>query len=405
MAALIDVSSWLDANTGPDFIWYIKRLAANDTLASGGHQAGPYIPKDFLFSVFPSINRPDAENPEKRFELRVDSHSDVREVRAVWYNNKMRGGTRNEARLTNFGGSQSPLLDPDSTGALTVFSFRRDVTGEASVCNVWVCDAPVQEDLVEDRVGPIEPGESKVWSLEHGGVPAAAPPSNCSLQPRDIPDAWLKKFPTGLEIIKKTLELRPSHGMQLDVRLMKRRTCEYEIFRSLEEAVELPLLHDFSTVDEFVAKAQSILQRRKSRTGNSLEYHAREIFIEENLREDQDFEHKPESEDGKKPDFLFPSAKAYRDPDFPASRLRMLAAKTTMKDRWRQILNEANRVKTKHLLTLQEGVSEGQFREMADVNVQLVVPAPLISSYPESVRPHLQTLESFIADIRLLNLD
>ncbi len=79
----------------------------------------------------------------------------------------------------------------------------------------------------------------------------------------------------------------------------------------------------------------------------------------------------------------------------------MLAAKTTCKDRWRQVINEADRIGTKHLLTLQEGLSENQFREMTDAKVLLVVPAPLVKSYPASVQPHLQTLESFIADVRL----
>ena len=81
----------------------------------------------------------------------------------------------------------------------------------------------------------------------------------------------------------------------------------------------------------------------------------------------------------------------------------MLAVKTTCKDRWRQILNEADRIKLKHLLTLQEGVSEGQFREMKDARVQLVVPTPLIGKFPASVRPHLKPLKDFIADVRSLN--
>jgi len=80
----------------------------------------------------------------------------------------------------------------------------------------------------------------------------------------------------------------------------------------------------------------------------------------------------------------------------------MLAAKTTCRDRWRQVLNEAARIPVKHLLTLQEGVSEGQFREMTEAKVQLVVPEPLIEKFPRSIRPHIQTLESFIADVRLL---
>ena len=80
----------------------------------------------------------------------------------------------------------------------------------------------------------------------------------------------------------------------------------------------------------------------------------------------------------------------------------MLAAKTTCKDRWRQILNEADRIPTKHLLTLQEGVSENQFQEMVEANVKLVVPQGLHESYPEWVRPHLISFESFIADVRFL---
>ena len=80
----------------------------------------------------------------------------------------------------------------------------------------------------------------------------------------------------------------------------------------------------------------------------------------------------------------------------------MLAVKTTCRDRWRQILNEADRIPAKHLLTLQEGVSEGQFAEMTGAGVQLVIPAKLMDSFPKSVRPHLQTLESFIGDVRLL---
>lgn len=80
----------------------------------------------------------------------------------------------------------------------------------------------------------------------------------------------------------------------------------------------------------------------------------------------------------------------------------MLAAKTTCKDRWRQIINEADRIRTKHLLTLQEGVSENQFREMTGSGVTLVVPEGLQHAYPGSVRPHLVTLESFIGDIRIL---
>ena len=105
---------------------------------------------------------------------------------------------------------------------------------------------------------------------------------------------------------------------------------------------------------------------------------------------------------GKRPDFLFPSAQCYQDPDYPAHQLRMLAVKTTCRDRWRQVTQEANRIAGKHLLTLQEGVSENQFRQMQDAGVHLVVPAGLVTQYPQTVRAELTTLESFIGDLRVL---
>lgn len=193
--------------------------------------------------------------------------------------------------------------------------------------------------------------------------------------------------------------------MNPDVRLVRRRLCEYEMFLSIEEAVYLPrITGGFTSVDGFLGLAQTILQSRKSRSGNSLELHAREIMTEEGLTAGTEFTHRPVIEGGKRPDFLFPSQAAYDDPAFPESRLRMLAAKTTCKDRWRQIINEADRIATKHLLTLQEGVSEGQFREMTEAGVLLVVPSGLHRAYPDSVKPHLITFESFIGDVRVLAL-
>lgn len=408
---LADLTDWLDEFTSPSFIWYVKRLSGNDTLANGTHQAGPYIPKDFLFEIFPSINRKDIKNPDLWFDLYIDSHADHRRVRAIYYNNKFHEnptGGRNEARLTNFGGASSALLDPDSTGALTVFAFALDDTGAATECHVWVCRHETEEELVEDKVGPVEPGKWSIWSPTRSPVlslfsPPPAPRASCWLAPSEIPPAWLTRFPSGAEIIRKAVDLRPATSLNPDNRLMRRRECEFQIFRSVEEAVELPLIKaGFTSIDDFIARAQTILQRRKARSGRSLELHTRAIFMEERLREGDDFAHQPESDPGKRPDFLFPSEEAYKDRSYPGAKLRMLAVKTTCKDRWRQILNEADRIPQKHLLTLQEGVSEGQFREMTGAGVQLVVPSPLISAFPKSVQPHLQSLESFIGDVRLL---
>lgn len=404
----MELSDWVVEVSSSDFIWYVKRLSGNDTLANGSHQAGPYIPKDFLFDVFPLLNRKEIKNPDLWFDLYVDSHTDHRRIRAIWYNNKFHENPkrgRDEARLTNFGGQDSPLLDPESTGALSVFAFEVDGNREAVSCHVWVCRRKTEEDLIENRIGLVEPGAGKVWSSDEAKKQRQTDRSSCWLYPDEIPEQWLEKFPTGMEIIKKAIDIKGALGTNPDSRLVKRRQYEFEIFKSVEEAVELPFIKKgFASLDDFILKAQSILQRRKARSGRSLELHAKRIFLEEGLIENEDFTHQPESEKGKRPDFLFPSEKAYRSESHSSNRLKMLAVKTTCKDRWRQILNEADRIKIKHLLTLQEGVSENQFAEMVKAKVQLVVPTPIISSFPKNVRPHLQSFESFIGDVRSLSL-
>lgn len=44
-------------------VWFVKRLSDNDPLATNANQAAPYIPKEFLCSIFPMINRIDVKNP------------------------------------------------------------------------------------------------------------------------------------------------------------------------------------------------------------------------------------------------------------------------------------------------------------------------------------------------------
>lgn len=402
----MDIGEWLNEISGDEYVWFIKRLSANDTLANNTHQAGPYIPKDFLFKVFPSLNNCNTPNPDVNFNISIDSHNDLRKIRAVWYNNIFFGGTRNETRLTRFGGRQSPVLDPENTGALAAFSFRLDGNAEAAYCHAWICRNVFEETIIEERIGPVEPGKFIIWTENKVFIEKSDTQTrtDCWLKLEEIPSEWIYQFPTGEEIIRKSIEIGRNllHGGP-DDRLLKRRECEYEIFRSLEEAVELPeIMKGFTTIDDFIGKAQTILQRRKSRSGRSLELHLKGIFIEEGLEEEKNFSHQPESEPGKQPDFLFPSESAYKNHDFPDDKLRMLAIKTTLKDRWRQVLNEADRINSKHLLTLQEGVSLSQFREMQQANVKLVVPARIIPSYPQTVQPFLLDLDKFIKDIRLL---
>ncbi|ECZ9758282.1 restriction endonuclease, partial [Salmonella enterica subsp. enterica serovar Stanley] len=47
--------SWLLDKSTSDTYMFIKRLSANDTGATGGHQVGIYIPSGIVEHLFPSI--------------------------------------------------------------------------------------------------------------------------------------------------------------------------------------------------------------------------------------------------------------------------------------------------------------------------------------------------------------
>jgi hypothetical protein len=112
------------------------------------------------------------------------------------------------------------------------------------------------------------------------------------------------------------------------------------------------------------------------------------------------FDRGKETENRNKPDFLFPGQREYRDPDFPPAWLTMLGAKSTLKDRWRQVLSEASRINAKHLLTLEPGVSTNQTDEMQAKQLQLVVPAGLHETFRESQRLWLLSVRDFIDLVR-----
>ena len=149
-------------------------------------------------------------------------------------------------------------------------------------------------------------------------------------------------------------------------------------------------------VDGFIAFSLSVQNRRKSRSGHALENHLEVIFTANQIRYERGV-----TTDGKqKPDFLFPGSKEYKDSRYSAELLTMLGAKTTCKDRWRQVLAEAKRIDTKHLLTLEAAISTYQTNQMEEHKLQLVIPRGLHSTFTPSQQRSLQDVAAFMAMVR-----
>ena len=58
----------------------------------------------------------------------------------------------------------------------------------------------------------------------------------------------------------------------------------------------------------------------------------------------------------------------------------MVACKSTSKERWRQILNEASRIETKHLLTLDQALTPRTVQQMRAAKLHPHLPRSLIRS-------------------------
>lgn len=173
---------------------------------------------------------------------------------------------------------------------------------------------------------------------------------------------------------------------------------EETMFRRLERKIVAERLakgfvsDGVADVDGFLKYSLEVQNRRKSRMGRALENHLAAVFRAFDLT----FEAQAATERGNKADFLFPSSTAYHDERFPPARLTFLAAKSTCKDRWRQILPEAQRVWPKHLLTLEPAISSSQTDQMRAERVQLVIPAAIQSSYRAEQRDWIISVSDFL---------
>ena len=327
---------------------YCKFLSANDSGETGGHQSGILISKSAKAMLWTDDEMRGNHILKKYGRIRWQEDY-VTDCTFTWYESK------NELRITGFGRGKSPL-SAEFTGALFVM----------------VKDSEIREKQAID---------SFIETLKVD-FPASAEMSQAA------------------RIIQNQVYLNQMLAVKdPDSILLRWTDQEYTLFRAIEHARYGDVVAGgFASVDDFVIMANRVLNRRKSRAGKSLEHHLSAIFDENRIQ----YAAQAVTEGNKKPDFLFPSEEAYHDMTFEIEKLCTLAAKTTCKDRWRQILNEADRLRdeSKYLCTMQQGISAAQMDEMQAEKVILVVPKAYHSAYPKEKRDRIWTLGRFVNYVR-----
>jgi len=372
-------------------IVFSKYITSNDAGSTGGHQSGFHIHKQ-AWPLFFDTEGEKGANKDKFITIRWQDDFET-DSRAIYYGS----GTRNEYRLTRFG-KGFPYLSDENIGDLLIISKKQDTFYEAFVLSA---DEDIEGFFTAMNMSSMEtngiiPKQFEITSQEllincfesfiaslrvdfPTTIDIASTARNCYNRVYKITEAIIKTNP--------------------DREILRWVETEFQLFKSIEnkrysEKIKTP----FSSVEELIVTANTILNRRKSRAGKSLEHHLAEVFSTFSLA----FDSQAVTEDNKKPDFLFPGMEEYFNPKYDRNKLAVLASKTTCKDRWRQILNEADEIKTKHLFTLQQGISKNQLDEMYKSDVQLVVPKAYLTSFPEEYRGKILTLEMFVGHIQAL---
>lgn len=119
----------------------------------------------------------------------------------------------------------------------------------------------------------------------------------------------------------------------------------------------------FNELDKML---MSVFQSRKSRAGKAFEYIIKELLTRLSY---------PFSEqvviDGAKPDFVMPSEQYFHKKPLDSI---IFTAKRTLRERWRQVVTEANKGYGYFLATLDERVTKSQIEQAANHKIFLVVP-------------------------------
>lgn len=368
---------------------FCRFITANDTGKNGSHQAGFYIPKCAAPLLF-DVPGEKGENKDKLVKVKWQDDF-VTESRFIYYGQ----GTRNEYRITRFGKS-FPFFEEDNVGDLLIIAQQSEDYYHSFILQT---DQDIDDFFayfnlsseMTNQLIDVKQADTPEKQLETGIQELVTLYTN-------FPETkQMAKF--AREIYNKVHKITDTEVCKNpDLQLLKWIDTEYSLFRAFEEKVYAPIYSvSFPNCQELVKFSNVILNRRKSRAGKSLEHHLATIFTAARL----EFEEQAVTEDNKKPDFLFPNGEAYHNLLFPSENLVFLGAKTTCKDRWRQVLNEANRIETKYLFTLQQGISKNQLREMKHEHLKLVVPASYRASFDKEFQPEIETLASFVEMVKM----
>lgn len=394
---------------------YIKKLSLNDwqwSENSDAHQGGPYIPPHDRDSGFfpPLVEKVRALGKKPIFEaffeiLWPQSGGEFKLARLVNYRSKGQ-----ETHLTGLikepfqsispasllmvakqrlasGDMRFTALIADSAGASAdylkeLFGIETDFLSGFFEPKVAVKESKERVlDYVEQAVIAWRAGTLQAFALDHAAIPSTSAMAAMaqaqymnmhglsSLNPfnLDCPGDAVMRISRDIEHrLFRDFEMK-SRSMQLVNIILGPETGKMTVERALRA-----LITDFPLIDKVLLSAA---QQRKSRAGKSFELHIARLLRDGGIPHEE----QKVLESKKRPDFVLPSYRMYADNDRTHEQALVLSAKTTLRERWKQVHLEIKNCDL-YLATVDENIAASAIVEMGEAGIRLVVPESLKTS-------------------------
>jgi len=391
---------------------FVKKLSNNDRgwakIPKQNKQDGPYIPREqrdgTFFPPLTRKERPDPDSPEIR-ETYFDTHwpafDVIRKSRLVNYRSKDEEthltGVPREAfselspasffligRIFSNGVVRYDCLTIDSasdTVSILVDMLSLDAGFEVGILSPTTKQDERRDQLLafaDEVLAAWQRGQIEQFAEERGAIPDTVTLAGLARQEyleglgRTTLDPYRISRPgDAVREISRVVELRIFREHQL-------RACAVALVRMLlgdapEKASVAGIARRLiESVREIDALMLSASQQRRSRAGYSFEHHIEALLVAGKAP----YEKQVVIEARKRPDFILPSLKYLRNPSSGQDPGLILSAKTTLRERWKQVQREmgANEL---YLATVDENIAGNAIADMATLGICLVVPEAL----------------------------
>lgn len=393
---------------------YLKKLSLNDwqwTENPSAHQGGVYIPhEDRDGGFFPALSLKErAGSGAPIFEIWFDLHWPQAEItktaRLVHYTSKGQ-----ETHLTNVVKEPFRGVSPASflliarrrlrTGELQFTAFVADSGGlgvgylhdlfrfdSDFISGCFLPEAAARDSAdralsyVEQAIRAWREGSLVEFAAIHAAIPSTsrmaelAQAEYMNANSLSLLDPFSLAAPGDAVMrISRDIEYRLFKDFELRARSVELVRIVFGVnstATTVEGAIR-SLITEFPRIDKVLLSAA---QQRKSRAGKSFELHIERLLKDGGIP----YEAQVVIESKKRPDFVLPDFLLYSDPARTRMEALVLSAKTTLRERWKQVHSEIRNCDL-YLATVDENVASSVISEMAEAGIFLVVPESLKTS-------------------------